>query len=443
MFVDNNDNKSTINIVAKIDLGAPTCTVNYDYKTNKVILESKNDTLSGIKEYGLVKSSNVNYNSKTSIEFSTGTFYGYVKDNVGNTSSCNKKFDFTPHYRIGTTLYETLNTALEGASKTGSIIYLLMDYTDKSVASTDKTVTLNLDNKTLTRTQSINSTGGTFTLKNGLIAMSTEKVDILDGSGGNIKIDSVKMDCKQNCVYMKSKEQKTGYLTVNKSNLIADTGHSIRFMTGGNITVTDSFLYISKKSESVISVGNNAGNITVNGSSLIGMGYIDEEGMTSGRSIIGAGIATTTEGSTVTLSGNAKIIIGKYGGDGIFTDAKTTVNVTGNASIYTIGNGNDITRACVSISENGTGSVINLNTSGYLYANGYNTALIKNTTGTINYNKGHFVSKKDHYMFGYNNQRYCDNSIGPQEIAFEQIKNTNGEITTSKQTGCYYYEKGV
>ncbi len=52
-----------------------------------VTFATKNDNV-GVSAFGLIKSTTATYNSKTTLELSNGTFYGYVKDAAGNTYKC-------------------------------------------------------------------------------------------------------------------------------------------------------------------------------------------------------------------------------------------------------------------------------------------------------------------------------------------------------------------
>ncbi len=437
--VDDSGNKSVITVKAKIDLTKPTCTLKYD--SGNVVFDSKTDAMSGLNSYDLTKSSTATYAKHGSVAFAASTtFYGYTKDNAGNTNSCTYRVNFTPHYRIGNTLYETLNTAFAGASS-GNTIYLLVNYTDSSTATTSKNITIDLDGKTLIRTKGISTTGGTMSIKNGAIVSNTS-FDLLNGEKGNLVIDDVDMTCGRRCIYNDSGTKGTGNITIrNGSKLISDKKQPIRVVSGGTTTITDSFIYNKHRSETAVSIGNSCGNVTVNGNSIIGMGYENSDGDTTGN--IGAGITNATSGLTITMDGNAQIMIGRKGGDGIYGGAKTNVVLKGSSSIYTLGNGDNISRACVSIGESGTGSSININTSGYLYANGYNTVLIKFTTGSISFSKGHLVSKLDKEMFEINRGRSYTAQSGPGNRKFNQIKNSNGEVELVTESNCYYYAKGV
>lgn len=87
--VDNAGNISDVTTkTIKIDWTKPSCSLSAS--TSGVYFYSKSDSLSGISGYGLSTSSSATYNGTTSLGLSSNTFYGYVKDNAGNTNYCTR-----------------------------------------------------------------------------------------------------------------------------------------------------------------------------------------------------------------------------------------------------------------------------------------------------------------------------------------------------------------
>ncbi len=100
---DNAGNCSTNSTWIRIDKHAPSCSINLSgtagsngwYKSNVGVNMTPSDNASGVSSYGLTTSTSATYNSSKSASQgnTTGvTWYGYVKDNAGNTSSCSKNF---------------------------------------------------------------------------------------------------------------------------------------------------------------------------------------------------------------------------------------------------------------------------------------------------------------------------------------------------------------
>lgn len=85
-FVKTQSKTTIITLVALMDTIKPTCT--FDYGNEKVTLKYS-DSLSEVDTYGLSNSDDETYNKKKSLAQSVNTFYGIVKDKVGNIAKCN------------------------------------------------------------------------------------------------------------------------------------------------------------------------------------------------------------------------------------------------------------------------------------------------------------------------------------------------------------------
>lgn len=98
---DESGNKTICEVSVNVDVTAPECTVNLSgtagdngwYKSNNVeITLSTKDNHSGVAAYDLTTSSTASYNGKNSdvqSDIADVTWYGYIKDNVGNVNKCN------------------------------------------------------------------------------------------------------------------------------------------------------------------------------------------------------------------------------------------------------------------------------------------------------------------------------------------------------------------
>lgn len=97
---DSNGKTATCSITIKKDTTKPVCNLsvisgnesNGIYNSNVVIgFASKSDSISGIESYGISNSNSNVYNNNTKYTISengTHVIYGFVKDNAGNTSTC-------------------------------------------------------------------------------------------------------------------------------------------------------------------------------------------------------------------------------------------------------------------------------------------------------------------------------------------------------------------
>ena len=80
-----NSTECSADQTVKIDTTKPTCTLQVD--ASGVSFKTKSDD-KNLVAYGMGKSATPSYNSTTSLGLSTGTFYGYVKDEAGNAGKC-------------------------------------------------------------------------------------------------------------------------------------------------------------------------------------------------------------------------------------------------------------------------------------------------------------------------------------------------------------------
>lgn len=102
---DSNGNVATCSITVKRDATKPNCSLsvlsgtknnNGNYTSDVVVgFKDKNDATSGMDSYGLAAGNNPIYNGTNQITITnngTHTIKGYVKDNAGNTNTCNVTF---------------------------------------------------------------------------------------------------------------------------------------------------------------------------------------------------------------------------------------------------------------------------------------------------------------------------------------------------------------
>ncbi len=98
---DESGNKTICEVSVNVDVTAPECTVDLSgtkgdngwYKSKNVeITLTRKDNHSGVASYDLTTSSTASYNGKYSgvqSDIADVTWYGYIKDNVGNVAKCN------------------------------------------------------------------------------------------------------------------------------------------------------------------------------------------------------------------------------------------------------------------------------------------------------------------------------------------------------------------
>lgn len=126
-----------------------------------------------------------------------------------------------------TTYYHTLEQAFNGATSGGGdtgggTITVLNSNTDPSNASTNKTIRINTNGKTITRNSNIGTTAGTLTIVGGGTIFNNDSTGgvIIEGNGGNVTIGgNVTFRSKKNTLNV-----KTGNLTITSGYFYGESG---------------------------------------------------------------------------------------------------------------------------------------------------------------------------------------------------------------------------
>ena len=142
-----------------------------------------------------------------------------------------------------TTFYNTIDTAISaavsgGGDSGGGTIKVLNTITDNKTASTNKTITIDTNGKTLTRNQSIITTGGTLTIEgNGTIYCNADNPTI-SSQNGNMTISSVTIKRINHPIYTFA--NTSGKINITSSYLCS-TGRSGMgiYGKGSYVTATD------------------------------------------------------------------------------------------------------------------------------------------------------------------------------------------------------------
>lgn len=126
-----------------------------------------------------------------------------------------------------TTYYHSLNQAFNGATSGGGdtgggTITVIQSNTDSSTSSTNKTIKINTNGKTITRKNYIETTAGTLTIIGGgtIYNNNSSGVSAVKGSGGNVTIGgSVTFRSKKNAINI-----ETGNLTITSGYFYGEAG---------------------------------------------------------------------------------------------------------------------------------------------------------------------------------------------------------------------------
>ena len=288
------------------------------------------------------------YQSKeANIEVTGGTFVGFDPANnkaegvntsflpEGYTSTKNDDGTYTAKKvtyvaRIGETRYETLTAAIENA-EAGETVKLLSDVTEAVTIPEDKTITLDLNGKTLKHEGQVLDIYGNLTIKNGTVELTSgnAKAAIWLNKAAKLTIDSdatvsvpasnfaigLWSDCTAAELTVKGTLKGGNGLTVNGT--IANPGNKVT-VDGATIESEGHGIYQAGVSDIVVKNANitgatgievRAGKLTVDNSTISGSGEFKSEANSGGPTTDGAGIAivqhTTNLPINVTISGGS------------------------------------------------------------------------------------------------------------------------------------------
>lgn len=365
-----------------------------------------------------------------------------------------------------TTYYNTLAQAVSGATSGGGdagggTITVLNSITDTSGVSTNKTITINVNGKTLTRTSSITTSGGTLTISGGGTMYCTQDTALIRSTGGNITTNGGTLRSASHVI---SSSSANCVLIVNGGYLYSDGGASINSGTiygKGRTTINmedctsveiknNAYVFVPWMDKNAIAIrkGNGRGELVITGNGTrIGNGSTFQVG-TNGNYNVPAG-AISFAGSTLNIRDSARVMGGPHGGPAVALYSGATLNCTGSSCLYasrqSIMEGfwtaeDDAT--CVTIS--GSGCKVIFNSTGYFYCTAAYVANANNYAATYTVTKGHFVSRYNQYMFYQNGKAVttyaASNTKGERTFCYMNAFNS---VPNKKIPNCYYYTKGV
>ena len=334
-----------------------------------------------------------------------------------------------------TVYYHTLDTAEAdsisgGGDSGGGTIKVLNTVTDNSAVNTNKTITIDTNGKTLTRSETIITTGGTLTIEgNGTIYCSSDSVT-LNSNGGNLTISSVTIKGLNHSIYTSA--NTSGKINIT-SSYIYTTGRSGMGIYGkGSVNITNSWIYTPVKDKNAILVADGSASTLVITESTVGNGSEN----TSGTNGSGGNAAAISYHSTGDLTINdSDILAGPYAANSLTIYEPITVNLTGSTRMYTTNTSN--TATCIYIQTKGT--TINFNSTGYFYCTGsYVAETLESYSAIYNVTKGHFVSRNNKYMFKANGSaltNYASNSSAGSRVFY--YMDSYNSITNVRISDCY------
>lgn len=347
-----------------------------------------------------------------------------------------------------TTFYNTLQQAFNGATSGGGdtgggTITVINNVTDTSIGSTNKTIKIDTNGKTITRKNYIETTGGTLTIGGGgtILNNNSAGVSVVKGNGGNITIgESVTFQSEKNTI-----NATTGNLIIYSGYFYGKAGGPVMAYGGnyksGSVTIKNATIYAPRMNTHAIEFSRGIYNATMT-SVKVGNASTNTLSSFTDNKTPFATIANRNGGVT-TINGNSKIYAGPYGASAIAKYNGGTLNLKENTSIYATNEGNSISRdgsGCVSMHEGGTS--IDFDSTGRFFAGSYVAQTLNGVDASYKVTKGHFATLSNKYMFFRNNKPVETNYIGTTSTqTYEWMDNLT--TTKTKPLSCYYYKKGV
>ena len=322
----------------------------------------------------------------------------------------------------------TIEDAISKANAS-STIKVIQNVTDSSTANVSKTLTLNLNGKTLTKNSGggIRVSAGTFTVKgNGKTSTLyvTNAAGILnEGSSSAIVINSALIKSAYNPILYQS--NCNGTLTVNNS-WIYGTGEqgAIYLNKAGNVTINSSWLYTGYGKHPTLGINGGVSTLTLKGTTRIGGGYQQQNTSDTKSALIDiSGTGTTT----INIIDNTILMAGQYNGNTLATGSNRTVNieVKGEAEMYAL-NG-----SCILVKK--SGSTVKVNTFGWIYATGTNAIEAFNVTVTA----CRLVSGSVNTVVDNGTRTYTGRQFGSNNGFYYMKQYDNNSYT--ERSGLYYY----
>ena len=341
-----------------------------------------------------------------------------------------------------TTYYNTIDTAIAaaktgGGDSGGGTIKVLNTVTDNTTASTNKTITIDTNGKTLTRNKSITTTGGTLTIEGSGTIYCNADVAVIESQNGDVTV-SGKPTIRGVHHAIHVKTGTSGEINIDGGYFYSTKRSGIGLYGNGDANISSAYVYTPVKDKNAIYVGDGStSKVTITGST-VGNGTKNSSG-TDPDTTVSAALSYSSTGN-LTIN-NSKILGGPYAANAIIVYKPTSINLTGSTSLYTT-NTSDTANVIWIVTS---GVKVTFNSTGYFYGTGsYVAATDANYSATYTVTKGHFVSRNNKYMFyksGAAVTSYASSSSpGNRNFVYMDAYNST---TTKVIPNCYYYTKGV
>ena len=345
------------------------------------------------------------------------------------------------NYEVSSPVTYTLKIkeAIETANSSATI-KVLKSVTDNSTAIVNKTLTLNLNAKTLTRNDIINITYGAFTLNGSADGSSVGMLNYTNSANAAIYNSGTEASFTiQNKTHLKTigvgivADGNTTKDLIIKDSWINETGNkrAISIAKAKDLIIQSSWVYADYGDNPAIYVDVLA-NLRFWGYSRIGGG--NKKASTT-NSLITFTNASQSQVTNLKVADHSIVMSGPYNRETVLANRAINASISGEAEMYAQ-NGSCFTHWA-------NGSSIYVNTSGWVYAKGYYVvdASGSGRTVTANFPRGTLVaSSKNMVIQGTNT--YSGTSPGGTHDHDFYIMTAYNSYTTKRFTGLYEYGNG-
>ena len=322
-------------------------------------------------------------------------FYVNWIDPVFSTTNCGKNSNHTMYSKTlrNASLLKTANTTTITVNPLNLNNLTVIDGSIVEFTG-GRTITLNLNGKTLTRRKRINVSGGTFTVKgSGYLlckpASGTSEVSGIYGTNAVIKTsNNPTIVTTSGVIYTQG-----GTIALNTGTLISAAGRTavnIKHFTA-DASITDTKILATPANKCAVYGDSSKGkNLTISGSSRLANGTSGPRYMLAADDYRNNALSWNCKGK-LTITGDTYVCAGPKSENAVCITKKygtgSKVEVSGTARLYALNTG----KYCIFQSTKNATS-ITLNTTGYIFAKGKHVVYSKAAT-SIKFTHGNLACK--------------------------------------------------
>ena len=318
------------------------------------------------------------------------------------------------------------------AANTNETIKVIKTGSDNYAANVNKTLTLNLNGQTLTRSNQITVSQGNFTVKGSGTLYSTGKGIYNSGSSSSVTISNyATIKCNDRAIEFKSDGRSySGSLNIENSWIYTTVkANAIVIGSANSVTINNSWVYMPYGSACTIVVNYELSQMTIKGASRIGSGWSYDDSNYATLIYFGTG----SNGTTIYIQNKSIIMSGQYNYAAITLDRTATLEVKDEAEIYSLRNNTNT--KCIDCKK--TGCTISIDTYGWVYSRG-TYVITSNSNSPVSLLKGTYVAASQK-MVDYTRDYDTLGGTHPHQFYYMKVYN---DIALSDGFDLYEFGRG-